>query len=163
MTHPTHFLELVEAVARALDPGIFTMADQDKKVGATHSAFLEQRIESTLRLARYALTAAEPFIAARVDVAVEAATALETLTARIAELEAERAWRPIETAPRDGTMFLARGKVYGNIPFACHWDVAPLHPNGSWINSLTKSRLYDHVPAHWQPLPPLPTPETGDG
>lgn len=93
----------------------------------------------------------------------QAATALETLTARIAELEAERAWRPIETAPRDGTMFLARGKVYGNIPFACHWDVAPLHPNGSWINSLTKSRLYDHVPAHWQPLPPLPTPETGDG
>ena len=151
MTQPTHSPELVEAVARALEPGIFTMADQDKKVGATHSAFLEQRIESTLRLARYVLTAAEPFIAARVEVTVEAATAIETLTARIAALVAERAWRPIETAPRDGTMFLGMDSYSEHE--RVRWEDGRFEDcyGGEW------SLVY------WQPLPPPPSEETGDG
>ena len=155
MTQPTHSPELVEAVARALEPGIFTMADQDKKVGATHSAFLEQRIESTLRLARYVLTAAEPFIAARVDVAVEAATAIETLTARIAELEAERAWRPMETAPRDGGQVITCRRISPHLPLDIGTDSYMVDgPGGEgWLPFTIL----------WQPFPAPPSKGTGDG
>lgn len=70
MTHPTHSPELVEAVARALDPYAFEEKTRKKKANDPPNIFLETRIESDLRLAKTALTAAEPFIVARVEAAV---------------------------------------------------------------------------------------------
>lgn len=41
------------------------------------------------------------------EVQVHQSTAIMMLTARITELQAANAWQPIETAPRDGSIFLA--------------------------------------------------------
>jgi hypothetical protein len=54
---------------------------------------------------------------------------------------APSAWRPIETAPKDGTIFLA---TEGSAMVTTYW-----HPNQwkavDWAN-----------PTHWMPLPPPP-------
>lgn len=67
-------------------------------------------------------------------------------------------WRPIETAPRDGTDILAAGR-YGPIRVA-RWDEkAPsLYSGvpGSW-----RANVYTFVElelTHWQPLPNPPEP-----
>lgn len=66
------------------------------------------------------------------------------LRTRVRELEAAQAWRPIETAPKDGTRILA----YGGWGIAIIWW-------SSWLE------WYDgegaHLePTHWQPLPSPP-------
>ncbi len=68
---------------------------------------------------------------------------------RIAELEAERAWRPIDTAPRDGAMVL----------LGWAGDVPP--EAGAWNEGLgwaDADGWYDLAnPTHWMPLPAPPT------
>ena len=71
MTHPTHSPELVEAVARGLYESEHTSL---KNVWSWDDSGLDDEHPSSrkyfLRIAQAALTAAEPFIAARVEAAV---------------------------------------------------------------------------------------------
>lgn len=64
-------------------------------------------------------------------------------------------WRPIDSAPRDGTRFL----IYesdGTYSVAW-WDdkyiwVRP----GAWISEYQRSDTLVRCPTHWMPLPPPP-------
>lgn len=61
-------------------------------------------------------------------------------------------WRPIETAPKDGTRV-----VLGWL------DRAWAHPgyyaadHGGWANDEDHAGFFDE-PTHWMPMPPPPTP-----
>lgn len=83
------------------------------------------------------------------------------LAARPAAPEAQGAWRPIKTAPKDGTEFAAyeNGDVY-----KCHWKGYD-DGEGRWSEG-----WFDHVneslenPTHWCPLDNLPAPpSSGQG
>jgi hypothetical protein len=75
--------------------------------------------------------------------------------------EAERAWQPIETAPKDGTWVLLGGGVWGD-----DWaDDAPrvmsarYEKNVGWLVCAAEAgySLFPYVaPTHWQPLPAGP-------
>ena len=84
-----------------------------------------------------------------------AANALETLTARIAELEAERAWRPIETAPRDGGEVITCRRISPHLPLDIGTDIYMVDgPGGEgWLPFTIL----------WQPFPAPPSKGTGDG
>ena len=79
----------------------------------------------------------------------------QDLKAEIAALKAEREWRPIESAPRDGTRVL----VYAPPPDPAKWHGSTLgslicavkyHADGGWcVCEIRKA-------THWQPLPPAP-------
>lgn len=77
-------------------------------------------------------------------------------------------WRPIETAPRDGTEFIAYRPDAG--AFAATWH-HPAHEDGGWdveaepvLFSASGEDLTDITPTHWLPLPaPPPTSEPSDG
>ena len=66
-------------------------------------------------------------------------------------------WQPIETAPKDGTRIFLVGGVYGGLPFVGVWDAHELCPDRPWLNAISFTRLYEHVPTHWRPLPAAPT------
>jgi hypothetical protein len=53
-------------------------------------------------------------------------------------------WRPIETAPRDGTSVLIHDGEFAQM-------VAEYH-KGSWLALME----YTYRPTHWMPLPPAP-------
>lgn len=61
------------------------------------------------------------------------------------------AWMPIESAPKDGSCFLA---CCGNWVTVAHWHRVQL----CWAtNGPNYSRYpHDEQPTHWQPLPPAP-------
>ena len=61
-------------------------------------------------------------------------------------------WRPIETAPTDGTPFLA---VTGNWRTVCSWN----KHRHDWCVSSPSYESYpvDERPTHWMPLPSPPT------
>lgn len=61
------------------------------------------------------------------------------------------AWRPIESAPRDGTHILVPMKFIGA-------DVVS-YDLGAWRETTSMLRLKEE-PTHWQPLPAPPTKET---
>jgi hypothetical protein len=66
-------------------------------------------------------------------------------------------WEPIETAPKDGTPFLATdGRYYEvlNQPPGCELGVWAETRPGSGVWSGSCVRNID--PTHWMPLPPLP-------
>lgn len=80
-------------------------------------------------------------------------------------------WRGIETAPRDGTPFLAYNRMVGvyNTAFTTHWpgfgsaDYEGF-PCGFW----SMLGAWDCQPTHWMPLPPAPSvtpnhPTEGEG
>lgn len=84
-------------------------------------------------------------------------------------------WKPIATAPKDGTHLLAWSKGWGY--FACRWytpeqlaeyedELQPFRPpndpadyDGGWF---TLGDVDEQTPTHWMPLPPPPAPEAGD-
>jgi hypothetical protein len=72
--------------------------------------------------------------------------------------EARDAWRPIETAPRDGTAILAWfGQRTG---YASRQDVVPVSwcgwGGGVWQNATSGHNMPNMEPTHWMPLPPPP-------
>lgn len=75
--------------------------------------------------------------------------------------EVVEGWRPIESAPKDGTEILVLG---------------PAHPNDIYyaVAAFVDGRWYDnpedvaegwelHPPTHWLPLPQAPTSDSGEG
>ena len=58
-------------------------------------------------------------------------------------------WRPIETAPKDGTEFMGYkpNGVGGEFIAACRWGVVRGAVRWDWP--------YTPDPTHWQPLPKL--------
>jgi len=78
----------------------------------------------------------------------------ERLQSRVAELEAAQTPRPIEDAPRDGTMILAYRKslkTWGVAYMDGHmWNVSPY--GGEWLD--------DDAFSGWLPLPPATTEAT---
>jgi hypothetical protein len=93
----------------------------------------------------------------------EAATALTTALAHIeALLRVVDDWRPIETAPRDGSVVLAYRHDAG--VFTMHYVEEDAHtssymnpPEGDcyWFTT-GGDDLTDDMPAHWRPLPDPP-------
>lgn len=72
-------------------------------------------------------------------------TCVPHLRRRITELEAEREWRPIERAPRDGTEILLWDGICVSVGY-CYAD-----SYNTWFSS---GNVID--PTHWLPLPPFP-------
>ncbi|GEM_PF-6082809 len=63
-------------------------------------------------------------------------------------------WRPIATAPKDGTEFIAR--CGANKPFfSCFWD------GSAFMHYEHGEGLISYSPIEWMPLPATPTPEAG--
>lgn len=85
-----------------------------------------------------------------------------TVTIERSALAAEghyRAWEPIESAPRDGTVILLCGGAYHGYPFSGKWDLGPFgDTDRPWLNVINDSRLYGHVPKKWMRLPECETP-----
>jgi len=73
-------------------------------------------------------------------------------------------WRPIETAPKDGTHILAcripigiRVTIQTSPPTVVHWFDDPEDPGFyTSVNERAPERPFN--PTHWQPLDPLPAP-----
>jgi hypothetical protein len=77
-------------------------------------------------------------------------------------LAGRRTWRPIETAPKDGSHILAcrmpigiRVTVNTNPPTVVHWFDDPNDP-GFYTSVNAVAPEYPYNPTHWQPLDPLP-------
>jgi hypothetical protein len=75
-------------------------------------------------------------------------------------------WRPIETAPRDGTRIVTFGFVnstseYGpvqssaQVPHIMRWRSYPENNGGDWVSASFSSSVSQH-PTHWTPLPAPP-------
>jgi len=69
-------------------------------------------------------------------------------------------WKPIETAPKDGTIVLLAGHKYGK---SCNpmWSGAGLCCRGEWVGLNTEDDIKDFIGSfgyatHWQPLPEPP-------
>lgn len=82
--------------------------------------------------------------------------------ALIAAHEAEDGWRPIETAPKDGTKIdlwcVSDGMIGTRVPYA-HWCDRWCF----WGDEAADSDFLVHEygePTHWRPLPPPPKGET---
>jgi hypothetical protein len=69
------------------------------------------------------------------------------------------AWKPIETAPKDGTSIFIIGNDLGLDCLsycAAFWD-----NDGAWHNDIDGSVFPEYYePTHWQPLPEPPTNQT---
>ena len=72
-------------------------------------------------------------------------------------------WQPIETAPRDGTEFLATHTRLKFVrPYICSWGRCKLQPDGyvansgkEWWRAYGQTKLAPR-PTHWMPLPEPP-------
>lgn len=63
-------------------------------------------------------------------------------------------WQDIRNAPRDGTVILLCGGAYGGHPFSGKWDLGSFEDaDRPWLNVITNSRLYEHVPNMWMEIP----------
>lgn len=74
-------------------------------------------------------------------------------------------WKPIESAPRDGTEVIAYGTRRGDWGYTedskewtgVKWVAPSYNPNGRWEETRAAPRYSNgFVPTHWMPLPPPP-------
>ena len=63
-------------------------------------------------------------------------------------------WRPIETAPKDGTDVLLWD---GEEIFVGYWSDSIWVSPGAWVKEEHRSDTVTYIPTHWQPLPAAPT------
>jgi hypothetical protein len=73
-------------------------------------------------------------------------------------------WKPIETAPKDGTVVIGYSDKEGVFPI--YWSEKEYYPIGDsytgWVNAVDfnyddgGSWRFDANPTHWQPLPNPP-------
>ena len=85
-------------------------------------------------------------------------TVVRGLEAAILEKLADRLmqWRPIETAPKDGTVIVATGYNFGDESNERHYVITSWE-DGSWIEcSEWNDASYLTYLTHWMPLPPAP-------
>lgn len=77
---------------------------------------------------------------------------IDALKAQNAELLVAQQWRDIESAPRDGTWFLACSITKG-------WSamrIVRFHRLEDSVPCNGEGVLWPSAPTHWQPLPPIP-------
>lgn len=94
--------------------------------------------------------------------------AVEALRSRQSTTEPTLTWRPIETAPRDGSHILAYRLPIGirftnntNPPTVVHWFGDPELPGFyTSVNELAPERPFEAT--HWQPLPAPPVLTSGE-
>jgi hypothetical protein len=84
--------------------------------------------------------------------AMGAVNGMETAIEIIKELPAHNPWKPIETNPRDGKPFIARGEVYHGAAFECQWKINVWSAE-PWFNCIKNNTLPEHCVTHWIPLP----------
>lgn len=79
--------------------------------------------------------------------------------------EIDEGWRPIETAPRDGTRFLAAGiSTRGEADVGVAYYLNNAHTARPWAGFRFEgggNRPAMHPPTHWRPLPTPP--QQGEG
>ena len=63
-------------------------------------------------------------------------------------------WRPIETAPKDGTEFLS---IYGLDDDGTYWII---YWNGAFFECVSSGHEISHA-THWMPLPAAPNTASG--
>lgn len=74
---------------------------------------------------------------------------------------ANAGWRPIETAPKDGTLILAWNKSLGR--HIVYWGCQPQHnPHYFWVSATCNTSHIDQ-PEKWCHLPPPPTDRESEG
>ena len=82
----------------------------------------------------------------------------------------EQEWRPIETAPKDGTRVLVAGdddggRVAGGVVEA-RWFRQPQHRMEGWLAFFNEDPAFDPgcfiSPTHWMPLPAPPVQPSSD-
>lgn len=78
----------------------------------------------------------------------------DQLRAELAALKAENEWQPIETAPKDNTVFLAWRK------HATHPLMVRYEPSYDWFANYDGEHVYDLT--HWMPLPKPPAMAQGE-
>jgi hypothetical protein len=81
---------------------------------------------------------------------------LEQQAKRISELEAERTWQPIETAPKDGTNVLLITRK-GNMATGLWQGSGP--SEGWWLRGSAEPNCFfngHYGPTHWMQLPQAP-------
>jgi len=74
-----------------------------------------------------------------------------------AAMEDRMTWKPISSAPRDGTDILIYDAGTGSYEVSSYWTDTPRYWDGNWGDG-----EYEHTPTHWMPLPEPPK-ETDDG
>jgi hypothetical protein len=65
-------------------------------------------------------------------------------------------WRPIETAPKDGTKVLLRFEPPFNDQLEDGIVTGTCTGDRWWLSSIWASTTAHKTPTHWQPLPPAP-------
>ena len=80
----------------------------------------------------------------------DAVSQADAQAAEITRLKAAQTWQPIETAPKDGSTVLLRGRGDHRIADGC-WLQAAHGGLGAWVWSYVHSE-----PHHWMPLPAGP-------
>ena len=92
-------------------------------------------------------------LVARLDMIVSDLQGLPHVTASVAEAAAcireMVEWRPIETAPRDGTEVIA---MIARKRIRLAWYFKPSSRTEGWLDENGRSI----IPTHWLPLPPAP-------
>ena len=72
-----------------------------------------------------------------------------------AAIEAAQAWRPIETAPKDGTLVIVGAPGYASVSARWGWESPWI--DGWWCDGHRSDAVGpEFTPTHWMPLPPPP-------
>lgn len=83
--------------------------------------------------------------------------------------DSQRGWKPIESAPKDGTRVLLADPIEGGHEMSVGWWRPYINDSddAGWMDGTVESWAYEENtilhPTHWQPLPapPLPLPSGG--